>query len=106
MRGLAREPRLGLQWESPGRFLAEVHAGEPFRDLPAASAALHIATGSAGKPLRFPWGASRIIEAHTTENFHEFVGVVGRPDDALERVATGTIEQEAFLLIRSRNAHQ
>ncbi len=51
-RGLAREPRLGLKRESPSRLLAQVDAGEPFRGLPAVTAAFHIASCSAGEPLR------------------------------------------------------
>ena len=44
MRGLAREPRLGLKRESPSRLLAQIDAGEPFRGLPAVAAAFHIAS--------------------------------------------------------------
>ena len=96
----------GLKRESPGRLLAQIDAGEPFRGLPAASAAFNIASRSAGEPLRLQRSAAGIIEAHPTENFHEFVGVMRRPHDALQRVAAGTIEQEAFLLVRARHAHQ
>jgi len=40
------------------------------------------------------------------EYFHEPVGVMRRLHDALEYVTAGTIEQEAFLLVRARNASQ
>jgi hypothetical protein len=106
MRGLARKPRFGLKRESPGWLLAQVDAGEPFRGLPAIAAALNISTRGASEPLRLQGSAAGIIEAHPLENLHEFVGVMRRPHDALERVTGSTIEQEAFLLVRARHADQ
>src|SRR5713101_3222033 len=41
--GFAGEPRLGPERVSPGLLLAQVDAGEPFRRLPAAAAALDVA---------------------------------------------------------------
>ena len=51
-RGLAGEPRLGLQRERPGLLLAQIDAGEPFRGLPPVAAAFDVACRRAGEPLR------------------------------------------------------
>ena len=104
MGGLAGEPRQGLERIAPGVVLAQVDAGEPFGGglVGVADRAQRVAD----QPLRLARRAARIIAAHALEDLRELVGVVGRAHDALDGVAAVAVEQERFLLVGARHAHQ
>src|SRR5207245_8557434 len=96
-RGPARKPRLGFQRERPGLLLAQVYAGEPFRGLPAAAAALDVARRRAGEPLRLQRRAAGLVSGHALEGLHEAVGIVRRLQYALELVAAVAAGEETLL---------
>ena len=103
MGGFAGEPRQGLERIVPGVLLAQIDAGEPFGGLLCASPRPMIcATASPTSRCGLQRRAAGIIAGHALEHLHEFVGVVGRAHDALERVAAVAVEQKSLLRRRCR----
>ncbi len=102
-------PRQCLERVSPGGGFAQIDRGQKFGAILLGLVACIAAF------LEQPFGHALLrprrhaligVGAHALLNLHEFVGIMGRPHDALDGVAAHAVEHGILLLRRARHALQ